>query len=231
MIPLLPTRERHPYYPPSAAPLRAADALVVRGAVCGGLSIGFAFALIIALAFVPGVPKAWLLAAVLLVTLLFVASWFRCRKEFRTVEALRTVHAQAGNDRVTVGYTGMVPLTLRRSEVTGLHEYQLLGLRIETADPARDLWVPFQTESYAAIKAQVGQWASLRTTPHVLLRVLDNVSLLAAMVFAVLMPLTFFSVALYLSRVVPEIFKQSAPLHRKLVAMATLAILLVRWLW
>jgi len=134
-------QEPHRYYPPAAAPLRAADAARVQVTLVS-LMAGFAFGLLGFATFFVGFSTTWPLAALLL-----VAWGITARKANRTIRALKAVRAEAGADAVTVAYAGVAPLTLRRSEVTGLHEFELVGLRIETADPARDLWVPARAAS------------------------------------------------------------------------------------
>jgi hypothetical protein len=220
-------REPHPYYPPSAVPLRAAEALMMRGAICS-MFAGFAVALIFFLSFFVGFAKTWPLAGALL-----VAFGLKARKGSRAIEALRTVRAEAGSDAVTVAYAGMAPLTLRREEITGLHEFQLVGLRIQTADPLRDLWVPFRTASYEALKASLGQWVPVKSTPHFLFRIFDNLPVLAVLLYvlAVFIPLTFTGAAFYLLYAALQFFRQNAPLYWKVLVAGALGLHVARWVW
>jgi hypothetical protein len=220
-------REPHPYYPLSAVPLRAAEALMMRGAICSALA-GFAVALLIFLTFFVGFAKTWPLAAMVL-----VAFGLKARKGSRAIEALRSVRAEAGSDTTTVTYAGMSPLTLRREEVIGLREFQWVGLRIETADPFRDLWVPFRTKSYAAVKASLGQWVPVKETPHLLVRIFNNLPLLAVMLYALamLVPLTFTGTAIYLLYAAPQFLRRNAPLYWKVLVAGTLGLHVARWVW
>ena len=219
-------QEPHPYYPPSAAPLRGAYAVVMQALIVSAI-LGAVFSLVIALTFFVGISKTWPLAV-----LLIAAWWITCRKAHRASQTVKAMRAEATSDAVTVAYAGVEPLTLRRSEIIGLHEFEYVGLRIETADPARDLWVPARAESYAAVKARLGQWVPVRATPHPVARALTNVPLLAIVLIshALLITPTIFGLAMYLLPVVPAMAGRDVPLHRKLLWTVPFAIHLVRWL-
>ena len=64
-----------------------------------------------------------------------------------------------------MGYAGAPALTLQRRDVTGVHDFELIGLRIQTADPAHDLWVPAPTEAYADARVRLAHWAPMTVTP------------------------------------------------------------------
>lgn len=223
-------REPHPYYPPSAAPLLAAAAMQRQMAVVSAL-LGALVAVVIAVTFLAGISKTWPLAAALLGAWAYLAR--NCRTTCRAIDALKTVRAEASSDSVTVAYAGMAPLTLRRSEVTCLHDFEFVGLRIETGDPARDLWVPAVTKSYAAIRGHLGQWVPVKATPHFISKGFANAPLMLTILYALalLMPLTSFGLFVSLLWVVPALLAGDVPRHRKLLVAGAMAIPLVRWLW
>ena len=102
----------------------------------------------------------WILAVVMAVVVI-AGAWTGGN---RVRHIRKSYRAEADNDSITVSCAplGMTPLTLSRSDVTALRLFEPFGLRIHTADPARDLWVPFRSPDYEAVKLRLSQWAPLK---------------------------------------------------------------------
>jgi hypothetical protein len=104
--------------------------------------------------------SGWILAVVMAVAVI-AAAWTGGR---RVRHIRKSYRAEAANDSITVSCAplGMTPLTVSRSDVTALRLFEPFGLRIHTAHPARDLWVPFRSPDYAAVKLCLSQWGPLK---------------------------------------------------------------------
>jgi hypothetical protein len=87
--------------------------------------------------------------------------------------AIGTYHVEIADDTVTVACErlGLPPTTLHFSEVTGVQLLDTLGLRIRTADPARDLFVPSNAPMYATVRDRLSHYVPV-TIPsrHLTLR-------------------------------------------------------------
>jgi len=228
-------REPHPIYPSSAAPLRAAyttvmQAMLVSAILGGFLGVGLMMTAYLGITAVMTRFPGGLLA----VGLIFLVWLSAFRKARRTSQTLKTFRYDAGGDSVTVAYDGMAPLTLQRSEVTGLHDFEKVGLRIQTADPARDLWVPVTAASYPSVKARVSEWAPVTVTPLRLVPV-DGGFLQLSLLYALglFIPMTFAAgiAGALLLNAIWAMAKRDLPARKTLLYLGPVAILLVRWLW
>ena len=147
----------HPYIPPTAA------WLMPRRVIPNALFVGLSAGLLIVLGFLFSGPVASPLAAGGVV-LLFVWAIACGRRVQRRIARSR---ADADDGTVTVRYEGLTPHTLQRCDIVSLRDYTGLGLRICTADAARDLWVPASSKSYPRIKALLSDWAPVQNVRHV----------------------------------------------------------------
>jgi hypothetical protein len=157
--------------------------------------------------------------------------------------------ADVTEESVTVGYAGAPALTLQRRDVTGVHDFELIGLRIQTADPAHDLWVPAPTEAYADAKVRLAHWAPMTVTPffkpkptrHVIPPrwakagdILSTLLLTGGGVFVAFpLPLKGFvagSLTLLLLAVV-RLIKRGQPAWQRLLPLGALTLLLLKWPW
>jgi hypothetical protein len=141
--------------------------------------------------------------------------------------------AEASSDAVTVEYEGTAPLTLQRSEVIGLHDFEKVGLRIQTTDPVRDLWVPATAASYPAVRARLTQWAPVTVTPFRVAVVSGSVPQLVLLYALALVPMRFAGgmglvLALY---AILALLKPDLLVHTRLLSLGPVAILFVKWLW
>jgi len=104
--------------------------------------------------------NGWILAVVIAVVV--IAGVWTGGRRLRHIR--KSYRAEADNDSITVSCAplGMTPLTVSRSDVTALRLFEPFGLRIHTANPARDLWVPFRSPDYEAVKLRLSQWAPLK---------------------------------------------------------------------
>jgi len=215
----------HPFYPPSAAPLQRIVTVTIGPmlivAALFGASVGAAF-------FIRG---GWLLAVLMACGGLATSS-----KARQTSLALKAYRADADSDSVTVGCDalGMAPLTLRRAEITGLQLFDKLGLRIQTADPARDLWVPAAAASYADVKERLSQWVPVTVTPfRVAFSHRSAPQLAVACVLCAVMPIPIaFGIAISVTvSLVISLFTRDVPAARILLLLAPIAITMVKWVW
>ena len=229
-------QDPHPIYPPSAAPLRAAYPNV-QTMSAGGLA-GVTVGLAVPMAFL--FPGPWSAAGLVPVGLALYLALSTCRTSRRASRLRKACQADAGPDSVTVTIAGFAPLTLQRSEVVGLHVFEHLGLRIQAADPARDLWVPAQTTAFKTVTERLRGWAPMTVTPFFrdpenLLRVI----LLTIVALPQNPPTTFAGfvigrevVAVFtLITIVTTLRTRDLSVRRKLFAFAPAVILLMRWLW
>ncbi len=178
----------HPYFPPLAAPLHAAvQAMLIRAFVASTICAISAAAMSVARSFW-SVPVFVIASGVLLRTLWKAGCMSR---------AIRTYVAEVGDDSVTVSCAGlgMAPVTLRRADVTAVHVFVKTGLRVQTADPSRDLWVPENVPSYADLKARLSEWAPVTMTPwwQGMWQPPDGVGLAVSCALALLLPMSFAS--------------------------------------
>ena len=121
-------------------------------------------------ALVRRLPDGWQIPFLLMIVLSvvfppLVMAVLAGRRGVRARRAIRSVWADVTEESVTVGYAGAPALTLQRRDVTGVHDFELIGLRIQTADPAHDLWVPAPTEAYADARVRLAHWAPMTVTP------------------------------------------------------------------
>jgi hypothetical protein len=235
-------------YPPSASPMRLSAARsLVSGRALGAVVIAGLVAGILARS-----AGGWLLGWLLLVLLMFVPSVMgvsAVRRSVRVCRAIRSVWADVTEESVTVGYAGAPALTLQRRDVTGVHDFELIGLRIQTADPAHDLWVPARTEAYADARVRLAHWAPMTVTPffnpvahptrHFIppgwakaVGVLSTL-LVTGMGLLVALPLPlkgFVAGSLTLSAVA-GLINRDQPAWEKLLPLGALTLLLLKWLW
>ena len=229
-------QDKHPMLPTSAAPLRAVYATQRQACfVCGlvGCTIGLTGPLFF-------MPAPWRIAALIVVAMLtaftLLVPMRRARRASRFVKSCR---AEAGPDSVTVAFAGFAPLTLQRSDIVGLHVFETKGLRIQAADPARDLWVPARTAAFEAVKAHVSGWAPTHVTPF-----FDHPENLGRVVFVTLLAVSNPQLNLAgfvvgpalvagatLIVIVSTLRTRDLSVRRKLLAFAPALILFVRWLW
>jgi hypothetical protein len=137
----------------------------------------------------------------------------------------------ADEDAVTVVYHGMPASTVLRRDVTGLQEFVHVGLRIQTADPERDLFVPAWTKSYDGVRARLSDWMPVTRTRA------GRVRPDALPFMAILYALALFLPMVFVPFVVPQMAAGLASLGsrdssviRKLVSLGPAAILITRWL-
>ena len=230
-------------YPPSASPMRLS---VVRSLFPFAVIAGFVAGIAVG-ALQSRVPGVWLLP-VLLMFVLIAIGVRGVRRCCRVRRAIRSVWTDVTEESVTVGHAGAPALTLQRREVTGLHDFELIGLRIQTADPAHDLWVPAPTEAYADARVRLAHWAPMTVTPffkprnhptrrwtqrgwekaHILSTLLvTGMGLLRAF------PLwlnVFVAGTLALSAMV-QLNKRDQPAWERLLPLGALTLLLLKWLW
>jgi hypothetical protein len=146
---------------------------------------------------------------------------------------VKSYQADTTPESVTISGAGLAPLTLQRSEIVGLHLFENVGLRIQAADPARDLWVPVRTSAFAAVSERVSGWGPTTVTPF-LHPAADNLRLVAIMtVLAVVIPVKIagFVAGVTLISIIATLRKRDVPVLRKLLAFAPVLVLVVRWLW
>jgi hypothetical protein len=236
-------QDPHPMYPPSAAPLRPAY-LNVRTVIAGALA-GLISGVAVRMAEEPPGPWSaaglvWIGLAVYLIALTF-------RKIYRAQRLVKACQADAGPDSVTVTIAGFAPRTLQRGEVVGLHLFTCRGLRIQAADPARDLWVPARTAAFTRVTEQLGGWAPTTVTPFLtvpafltMTRSFDNLLGVASLTWLALRPpvnIAGFVIGpewvavLTLITIVTTLRTRDLSVRRKLFAFAPAVILFVRWLW
>ena len=231
------TPRPHPYYPRSATPLLLATPVVTQGILStvalGGL-VGFLVGVLVVRgvpgisAFISRVPGGWVVPAVLSVLWLITA-----RRWWRISRNIKSVRADVSADSVTVAYDGVAPLTLQRNDVIGLHDFDKIGLRIQAADPSRDLWVPARTKAYADVKAGLSHWGPTTVTP---LRFASGLSIGVTTVFLVvglLIPVKLVPAVIGLvisSQAVAAVVKPDVPIFKRLVPFVAILVLLIRWL-
>jgi hypothetical protein len=229
-------QDPHPIYPPSAAPLRASypNVQTMSAGLLAGVTVGFA----VPMAFL--FPGPWSAAGLVPGGLALYLALSRCRTARRASRLRKACQADAGPDSVTVTIAGFAPLTLHRSEVVGLHVFEHLGLRIQAADPARDLWVPARTAAFTTVTERLRGWAPITVTPF--FRNPENlgrVTLLTMLALPQNPPTTFAGfvigpevVAVFtLITIVTTLRTRDLSVRRKLFAFAPAVILFVRWLW
>jgi hypothetical protein len=226
----------HPYYPESAAPLRAANATriltfgltVFVGAVTSVLLVMW-----IVLSVTGQVPAATPAATMTTAALLLIPWAIVLRGVCRVNRTIATYSAEAGNDSVTVFFEGARLLTVQRQEVIRLSDLAGLGLRIETADASRDLWIPAGTASYAEVKRRVSQWAPMTVTVLLALDQWAHVLRLALItVFVPVVPmwLRWPFLALILGHAGFALIRRKQPMLTAMMTFVAVAFLLARWL-
>jgi len=237
-------------YPPSASPMRPSVAPRLSGSViCVAAIAGLVAGIVSRLL------GGWLLPVLFMFVLSVIlaagvsAVVSAARRSFRVCRAIRSVWADVTEESVTVGYAGAPALTLQRRDVTGVHDFELIGLRIQTADPAHDLWVPAPTEAYADAKVRLAYWAPMTVTPffkplnhptrHFIppgwAKAVGILSTLLVTGIGLLAPLSlpvkgFVAGCLTLSAV-GELLKRDQPAWERLLPLGALTLLLLKWLW
>lgn len=231
----------HPIYPPSAVPMmRTITTRVFLSMLVSGLLVfivGFFGGVAIldpavAVFISTRLPGGWAVPVVLFaIWLLVFRHWWRLNC------LIKSTRAEVDSDSIMITGADRAPLTLERSDVVGLHEFPRLGLRIETADPDRDLWVPVAIPSYASVRAAVSDWAPLRVTafPYFPPRPpLTSVTLFVlTYAFVLFLPAPFgagFALALFIGLVRALIGRTLTPI-KAVLALGPFAILLARYFW
>jgi hypothetical protein len=215
----------HPMFPPSAAPLR----WNVHAFLAMTLIVSFLTGATLAASFFRLSP--WVVALVMGVGLVV------CTRGIRTARAVKAYRVEIDGDSLTVACEaiGISPLTLRRSDVTGVHIWEKIGLRVQTADPSHDLWVPASAPAYGDVRAHLSQWAPVTTTPFAVafrgnmrvpqLMVVCALTAFLPIAFARGMGLVF---AVY---VVMALVKRDVPPFKLALMAVPVLIVLVRWFW
>jgi hypothetical protein len=216
-------REPHPIYPLSAAPLREATATVMRAMIAWVL-VGLTAPFLL----LPGPPR---IAKVIAAAVLLPLALLTLRRAGRASQIFKTYQADTGPDSVTVTFAGAAPLTLRRNEIVGLHVFEKTGLRIQAADPARDLWVPARTAAYVAVNEHVSGWAPTTVTPflHDAADNLPRVAILTLLAIVVPTNLAGFVAGAALVSIIATLRKRNLPALRKLISFAPAVVLFPRF--
>jgi hypothetical protein len=225
-------QEPHPIYPASAAPLRDLYGVVGQTLVLTALLSASATFLGLSLV-MTSVPQRWLLPSLLVLVMMFFLWVVAARKMLRASQTFKAYRAEASADTVTVVYGGATPLTLRRSDIIALRDFEKVGLRIQTADPARDLWVPARAASYPAVRALLAQWAPVTVTPFRVTVGDGSVPHLAFVYALALVPMRFaggIGVVLGFNAIL-ALVKPDLAVHKRLLYLGPVAILVLRWLW
>jgi hypothetical protein len=224
-------QDPHPIFPPSSAPLRAAYAVVAQSMLVGGALAGMMVPVAAVMAF--ELPGPWRAAGLVPVCLALYLTPWSLRRARRASHIVKSYQADTTPDSVTISAAGLAPLTLQRSEIVGLHLFEHVGLRIQAADPARDLWVPTRTSTFAAVSEHVSGWAPMTVTPF-LHHAADNLRLAIVTVLAVVIPVKFgagFVAGATIIPIIATLRRRDVPVLRKLLAFAPVLVLVVRWLW
>lgn len=232
-------------YPPSASPMRLSVARLSGSAIGAVVIAGFVAGIVSRLL------GGWLVPVLLMFVLIpiLAAGVSAARRGVRVSRAIRSVWADVTEESVTVGYAGAPALTLQRRDVTGVHDFELIGLRIQTADPVRDLWVPARTDAYANARVRLAHWAPMTVTPffkprnhptrhwtqrgwgkaaHIL-----SILLVTGMGLFVAFPLWlkgFVAASLAISAV-GGLSTRDQPAWERLLPLGALTLLLLKWLW
>lgn len=235
-------------YPPSASPMRLSAAprmfSLFGGAVIGSAAI----AGIVAGALARRVPDAWPVLLMSVLSVMFVPGVMgvlAARRGLRVCRAIRSVWADVTEESVTVGYEGAPALTLQRRDVTGVHDFELIGLRIQTADPDRDLWVPAPTEAYADARVRLAHWVPMTVTPffkptrHFIppgwARAVGILSVLLVtgmgLLVAFPLPMKGFIAGCLMLSAVGGLINREQPAWERLLPFGALTLLLFKWLW
>jgi len=241
-------------YPPSASPMRPSVAPRMFSRFWGS-AIGAAAIASVVTGIVSRLLGGWLIPVLFMFVLSVMlaaggsAVVSAARRSFRVCRAIRSFWADVTEESVTVGYAGAPALTLQRRDVTGVHDFELIGLRIQTADPAHDLWVPAPTEAYADAKVRLAHWAPMTVTPFfkplnhptrpfippgwakavgILLTLLTTgMGLLAPLS----LPVKGFIAGCLTLSAVGELLKRDQPAWERLLPLGALTLLLLKWLW
>jgi hypothetical protein len=225
-------QDPHSIFPPSSAPLRAAYAVVAQSMLVGGFLAGMMVALAVVMAF--ELPGPWRAAGLVPVCLALYLTPWSLRRARRASQIVKSYQADTTPESVTISGAGLAPLTLQRGEIVGLHLFENVGLRIQAADPARDLWVPARTTTFAAVSERVSGWAPTTVTPF-LHHAADNLRWVAIMtVLAVVIPVKIgagFVVGASVIPIIATLRRRDVPVLRKLPTFAPVLVLVVRWLW
>jgi len=216
----------HPIYPPSAAPLRAAYAVVVQAMIVWTL-VG----LVTPVVFVAVIPTPWRVAGLIATGVLLPLALFSFRRARRAGQIVKTYQAEAGPDSITISAWGVAPLTLRRSEIVGLHVFEATGIRIQASDPARDLWVPARTAAYAAVNAHISGWAPTKVTPflHHAADSLPRVVFLTLLAIVIPQNLGGLVVGASVVSIIATLWKRDVPMLRKVISFAPAVVMLPRF--
>jgi hypothetical protein len=227
-IPLQHLRSRRPdpMWPSSAARLRSTLISAVSQMFIAGSLVGMSLA-------ASFFNRLWPLTA-----LLALAALATVRRAQRAGQAVRTYQAVADSDSVTVrcDALGIAPTTLRRSEVTGVHVFERAGLRIQAANPARDLWVPKGVPAYASVREHVTRWAPTTVTPLFRVAPWGDVATwqIAALTLIALVSSLSSAAGLttgsVLATVAGGVLRRRMP-ARALLLLLPVGIVLARWIW
>ena len=240
-------------YPPSASPMRLSGVPRMFSWFLGSVVGAAGIAGIVAGALLRRGPDGWQDPVLLMIVLsvIFVPSviWVVAfRRNLRVCRAIRSVWADVTEESVTVGYAGAPALTLRRRDVTGVHDFELIGLRIQTADPAHDLWVPALTEAYAEARVRLAHWAPMTVTPFFKPFKPPNwtqrgwvkaVGILSPLIVAGIylfnappaLPVKGFVAGCLTISAVVGLIKRDQPAWERLLPLGALTLLLLKWLW
>jgi hypothetical protein len=188
------------------------------------LAVGMAFEL----------PGPWRAAGLVPVCLALYLTPWSLRRARRASQMVKSYQADTTPESVTISGAGLAPLTLQRSEIVGLHLFENVGLRIQAADPARDLCVPARTSTFTAVSEQVGRSAPTTVTPF-LRHATANLPWVAIMTaLAVVTPAKIaagFVIAASLIPIIATLRKRDVLVLRKLLTFAPALVLFVKWLW
>lgn len=226
----LAARAAHARYPPARAQLQRAMFAAVRPMLILSLLLGMGMGASIAAAFIIG--GIWPPAAMVLIVGAYVAG---CRRASRIRRAM-VVAAEVSHDSITIGCAaaGIEPRTLRRDEVVRLELVERVGMRIRTADPQRDLWLPAQAPAFADVQARLSLWAPVTVKPLIDLSTPRPTAWSTVVQYAVAacFPLRFalpFS-AVNLGLIVFAVTRRPVPWRRIALWAGPVLIALARWL-
>jgi hypothetical protein len=228
----LAARAAHARFPPAKARLQQAILAAVTPTLILSLLLGMGMGASVAAAFIVG--GIWPPAAMVLIVGASVAG---CRRASRIRRSI-VVAAEVDGDSITIACpaVGIEPQTLRRHEVVGLEITKRVGMRVRTADPGHDLWLPANAPGFADVQARLSLWAPVTVKPLFFDLPPEKTTawqpvmqFVVAAVFPLVFALPFLAVNLVL--IVFGATRRPVPWRLMALWAGPVVIALARWLW